>query len=146
MVGDVPVEGLAQGGYLAFRFPDVLAQVPFPDVLESEFPGNGGGYVWAPVQSERPLFAVDEDPLRPGLVDSAVGGGVGNDAQSVAAAAVAPSTLPVDGLDERGGESGRFLVHGSAYRDPSRGRCSDRFSDRVVKSPAQEQMLGYILS
>ena len=72
--------------------------------------------------------------MRPSLVES-VGDGVGNNAQPVAAEAVPSACWPVDGLDERVGESGPFFVyHGIAYHDPIPGRFSDRFSDRFVKA------------
>ena len=139
MVGNVLVEGLAQVGYV-FLFSDVLAEVALPDVLESAFPGNGQGDVGPPAQPESPFFAVDDNALRPSLVDSAGGVGVSDNTQSVAAAAVAPSTWSVDGLDERGGESVGFRVHGNAYCDPGGVRFSDRFSDRFAKTATLERM------
>ena len=55
-------------------------------------------------------LAVEAYPLRPGLGESAGGGGFHKKAQAVSAASVAVATGNVDGVDESGGESlGAFL-------------------------------------
>lgn len=138
MVGNVLIEGFAYVGYVSFRFPDVLSEVAFPNVVESTLSGDSEGYVWPPAQSEGALLTVDEDSLRPGLIQFAGGVGVGNNAEAVAAAAVSDAARPVDGFYKRGRESGWSVVHWSAHRHPSRGRFCDRFSDRFVKTSALE--------
>ena len=126
--GDDGLARLGEGRHAPGAAPGVAPVGDGAGVVERLLAGRGEGHDGVGSEADAGGSAVGPDGLGPRLGDAAVGGGLDEEAQAVAAVAVPVPAGQVDGTDEGGGEPpGSFSVAGLHVRVLAslRGLCCD---------------------